>query len=81
MDPNDTTTQLGKKLRRSDVEVGNEVPPTCFRETAHARFMGPGENRPGAVAVEQVLELHFMQHTPCSGFEWVHGEEISTAAV
>ena len=43
--------------------------------------MGAGENRPGAVAVEQVLELQLMQHIPCSGGEWIRGEEINTAAV
>lgn len=41
--------------------VTKQVTPTCFRETANPRFMGAGENRPGAVAVEQVLSLQLMQ--------------------
>jgi hypothetical protein len=45
--------------------------------------MGAGENRPGAVAVEQVLEPQFHaipQHSPCSGGEWIQLQNSNPAA-
>jgi hypothetical protein len=61
--------------------VAKETSPTCFREPVNPRFMGTGENRPGAVAVEHVLEPQLMHRIPCSGGEWVHEKECNTAAV
>lgn len=84
-------TQTIKMLERVKISalrcgVPGEIHPMCFRRPANPRFMGAGENRPGAVAVEQVLEPQFhatSQHTPCSGGEWIqiqnsiHGRGLS----
>lgn len=84
-------TQTIKMLERVKISalrcgVSGEIHPMCFRRPANPRFMGAGENRPGAVAVEQVLEPQFhatSQHTPCSGGEWIqiqnsiHGRGLS----